>query len=172
VTQALSGVSRAEGKRKEGKRKEKRATQRRFRRTKTREAGTMTEADRLESHCATCMHWREASPHEGACRRFAPDPCDAANEAAHWPRTHGAEGCGEWRVRSVEASGTTCGRCLYWDHPVDGLRPEARADQSARWWEQAGHCRRRAPKPSNAPGWRAFWRATHVSDGCCEGESR
>jgi hypothetical protein len=129
----------------------------------------MTE---LNGICAGCAHWAPLTTRDGACRRYAPRPRDAANEAAHWPRTHAMDVCGEWRDAARERTRIQCGYCAFWKHPAEGLHPENFADQAEDFWRQAGYCLRHAPKPSAAPGQRAFWRATHRFDGCAEGEGK
>ena len=66
---------------------------------------------------------------------------------------------------------TSCGQCGHWQtNPDGGLNPTDRNDKRMAWWRQAGLCVRRSPGPSSTPGNRAFWRATHTTDFCAEGE--
>jgi hypothetical protein len=38
------------------------------------------------------------------------------------------------------------------------------------WWERSGYCTRYAPGPSSEEERKAFWRITHVTDRCGDGE--
>ncbi len=129
-----------------------------------------TEQSRASS-CATCRFWDEAA--HGLCRRRAPVTADQPDRVAHWPSTEAGQRCGDGVERAAEAKErVSCGRCVFWHpNPAGGLDPQDRRDERADWWREAGHCLRHAPLPGSDPGCRGFWRATHVTDGCGEGET-
>jgi hypothetical protein len=95
------------------------------------------------------------------------------DEVAHWPLTHQGDQCGEGSVvEAGVASAVTCLNCVFWHAPPDGgLDPYGRRDQPTEWWKHAGHCTRFSPSPSSDAGYRAFWRVTHATDGCFDGEA-
>jgi hypothetical protein len=119
--------------------------------------------------CEHCLFWKMARPSEGWCLRRAPVPVGEAERIAHWPTTHGAQGCGEFLERGSAYEMPACGDCRYWRKPAQGLQPVDRGDKPTAWWAQAGKCARHAPTPQSEPGPRAFWRASHASDSCAEG---
>ncbi|ARN80967.1 hypothetical protein B1812_07650 [Methylocystis bryophila] len=111
--------------------------------------------------------------HVGACRLRAPPPGENRDEVAHWAQTFHEDFCAEWRASDgTPPSMTLCKHCAYWSFRKGGLTPVDRRDQLAKWWEQAGHCQRHAPLPSDIPGHSAHWRATNREDGCFEGKPR
>ncbi len=126
----------------------------------------------LAGRCENCKFWRAARPNEGWCQRLAPHPGYAPDRIAHWPTTHGAQGCGEFTHASAAWDQVACQDCRYWDSPESGLHPVDRGDKPMQWWAEAGKCRRHAPAPQSEPGPRAFWRASHATDSCAEGLSR
>ncbi len=132
----------------------------------------MNDAPDSPANCANCVFWHRLREHEGDCRRRAPDVSVRAEQVAHWPLTHGHQWCGEGALAASPAPGSTCGDCLYWRHPEDGLNPVDRGDMPMSWWARAGYCVRRAPRPASEPGARAFWRATHIESSCGEGLPR
>jgi len=121
-----------------------------------------------EQKCAACVFWKMARPNEGACHRHAPFPAYVAERIAHWPTTHGAQGCGEFLSQGLAYERIACADCRFWRGPAAGLDPFDRADKPLAWWGQAGLCTRHAPQPQSEPGPRAFWRATHAKDLCAE----
>ncbi|WP_298424152.1 hypothetical protein [Rhodoblastus sp.] len=122
--------------------------------------------------CDECLFWKMARPTEGWCRKYAPKPASEADRVAHWPTTHGAQGCGEFVEITTKFDFVFCGQCRYWQSSATGILPVDRLDKPAQWWTHAGHCIRYAPEPISEPGPRAFWRATHHTDGCSEGVLR
>ncbi len=122
--------------------------------------------------CDRCVFWKMARPAEGACLRRAPQTAGEAERIAHWPTTHGAQGCGEFVEAGSAYELVTCGACRYWRRPPNGYQPVDRGDKLAAWWSQAGVCSRCAPFPQSEPGPRAYWRASHISDACAEGMAR
>lgn len=138
----------------------------------------MVSAETTAMRCDQCLYWTPARPSEGWCRRRAPRPGASADRVAHWPTTHGGQGCGEFAPCGEAAACPpspavlACGQCRYWRAGPDGLDPVDRADKPLSWWARAGHCLRHAPAPFADPGPRAFWRATHVADSCAEGAAK
>ncbi len=122
-----------------------------------------------DDSCAQCLFWKMARPGEGVCQRRAPDPAYDADRVAHWPTTHGVQGCGEFLRQGSAYDLVDCAACRFWRRPALGITPVDRADKPLSWWARAGHCQRKAPEPQSDPGPRAFWRACHESDGCAEG---
>jgi hypothetical protein len=111
------------------------------------------------------------SDRTGACRRRAPCPSYDRDEVAHWAHTFHEDYCGEWCASDAAApTATLCRDCAFWSYAAGGLQPVDRRDQLPEWWRRAGHCLRFAPRPSELPGHKAFWRATHESDRCFEGK--
>ena len=119
--------------------------------------------------CDNCIFWKFARPAEGWCLKRAPHPVTESDRVAHWPTTHGAQGCGEFLVIGAAYDFVTCGHCRYWRKPPTGLQPVDRGDKTSQWWSQAGLCARHAPHPFSEPGPRAFWPASHKTDSCAEG---
>ena len=122
-------------------------------------------------NCEACAFWRKLRDHEGLCARHAPETSVRPEEVAHWPQTHGWQGCGEGVAAEAGSIGSYCARCVYWRRPEGGLNPVNRGDMPAAWWAHAGICARHAPYPVSEPGPRAFWRATRDTDFCAEGLS-
>jgi hypothetical protein len=119
--------------------------------------------------CDQCLFWKMARPGEGRCLRRAPKPVPDSDRIAHWPTTHGGQGCGEFVEIGAAFDIVLCGQCRYWRQPPLGLQPIDRGDKPSQWWAQAGLCTRHAPSPVSEPGPRAFWRASHSADSCGEG---
>lgn len=130
----------------------------------------MTTRLRPQPRCDSCAFWRRMEREGGSCHRRAPSTSSSGDEVAHWPRTHADDACGEWSPDRPIAT-LSCGDCVHWRHPKQGIIPLDRKDQLQDWWAHAGHCIRTAPSPDAQPGNRAFWRATHESDGCYDGEA-
>jgi hypothetical protein len=122
-------------------------------------------------NCEACAFWRKLRDHEGLCARHAPETSVRPEEVAHWPQTHGWQGCGEGVAAEPASIGAHCAVCVYWRRPEGGLNPVNRGDMPAAWWAHAGICARHAPYPVSEPGPRAFWRATRDTDFCAEGLS-
>jgi hypothetical protein len=127
------------------------------------------ETGGLIGRCESCKFWKAARPNEGWCLRLAPHPAGSPDPIAHWPTTHGSQGCGEFAHASAALDIVACRDCRFWDSPENGLHPVDRGDRPAQWWSAAGKCRRYAPAPQSEPGPRAFWRASHADDSCAEG---
>ena len=125
------------------------------------------EATYLQA-CAQCAFWENLRDGEGLCRRRAPQAAYRAEQVAHWPQTHGYEGCGEHTAPTV-AKRVNCSECAFWRRFRGGMHPMNRSDMPNSWWAHAGRCARHAPRPVTEPGPRAFWRATAETDSCGEG---
>ena len=120
--------------------------------------------------CHECAFWVDLNQRDGTCRRHAPAASDTMDEVAHWPLTHRGDQCGEGAPAKSGITGITCDKCVYWRAPPEGgLAPYSRRDQLSAWWSNAGHCTRYAPMPTPTPGYRAYWRVTHATDGCRDG---
>jgi hypothetical protein len=133
----------------------------------------MMENNDSSRRCGRCRFWQHLTDHTGACRLRAPAPGESRDEVAHWAHTFNEDRCGEWEESGSGAPGRTqCGNCVYWSFKTGGLTPVDMLDQLAQWWARAGHCQRLAPIPSELPGHKAFWRATHWNDGCFDGKTR
>ncbi len=135
--------------------------------------------------CSHCLYWRSFNHNVGLCRRHAPGPGGRADEIAHWPETRSFDRCAEGRDAAGSAEPDKggpvgqpsvmlhCTDCMHWHqpHPGAGLDPVDRGDERRAWWDRAGRCMRHAPWPGGSPGTVGYWRATHHSDGCGEGEA-
>jgi hypothetical protein len=123
--------------------------------------------------CQTCRFWHGQDARAGVCRRYAPLAGDTPFDVARWPETRSGDGCGEGSGATVDdPARLTCGTCRFWDRPGIGIDPARRGDHLQAWWQQAGWCRRHAPRPGIAIGEHAFWRVTHASDHCFEGRPK
>ena len=128
----------------------------------------MTTTPRQYQSCGQCAFWQWFRDQDGLCRRRAPEATFRAEEVAHWPQTHGRQGCGDG-VPAEELQRVNCADCVFWRRYKGGMHPMNRADMPNSWWARAGICARHAPMPITEPGPRAFWRATAENDGCGEG---
>jgi hypothetical protein len=140
------------------------------------ESGGRVVADQAGAvtRCDGCAFWRHMNGPAGTCRRMAPWAGHGAAEAARWPETDAAEGCGDGRPAAAQSPPLPrCRDCLYWREAVAGagLNPLDRRDHVKGWWRDAGYCVRHAPAPTTEPGFRGFWRVTHATDGCGEGQT-
>jgi hypothetical protein len=134
--------------------------------------GTMERTSRNIVTCNQCACWADLKVRDGNCRRHAPGVGETVDEVAHWPLTHSNDQCGDGIIAQAGRRGVICAACTYWRRPPEGLFPYGRRDQLSEWWKHAGHCTRFAPWPSPNPGARAYWRATHETDGCFDGEAK
>jgi len=133
----------------------------------------MYQNSRRIAACRQCAAWVDLNQRDGTCRRHAPQAGDTPDEVAHWPLTHTDDWCGEGlAATSTVQHEVRCEACVYWRRPPDGLFPYGRRDQLSEWWRHAGHCTRFSPLPLPVPGVRAFWRVTHATDGCFDGEAK
>ena len=107
----------------------------------------------------------------GLCRRHAPRSGDQPFEVARWPETRAGDACGEGKPRdgAMADDSPTCRVCIFWHRPGIGIEPAQRGDHLRAWWQEAGYCRRYAPRPGVDIGRHAFWRVTHGDDYCAEG---
>lgn len=122
--------------------------------------------------CGECTFWAPDGESDGLCRRGAPPPTNRVDQIAHWPLTHKHDRCGDGAQRGPQTARlVSCGECRFWrTNPGGGLDPLDRLDARRDWWDVAGYCVRHAPGPSSNAGNRGFWRATHHTDACGEGE--
>lgn len=124
--------------------------------------------------CDTCRFWDKVGG-AGFCRRHAPSASERPFQVARWPETRATDGCGEGEPRdsgSTDATGPEqiCKLCVFWHRPGIGIEPGQRGDHLRAWWRDAGYCRRFAPRPGVDIGEHAFWRATHATDHCFDGQ--
>ena len=118
--------------------------------------------------CSKCRHFDRRGM-DGVCRRHAPTPCGEPFEVARWPETRAIEGCGDGEPSDEDNRRPKCGVCRFWFRPGIGIDPSQRGDHQKVWWQEAGYCRRHAPRPGIEIGHRAFWRVTHAAESCAEG---
>ena len=126
--------------------------------------------------CGQCRFWQHDDQRSGFCRRHAPAASDRAYQIARWAETRATDACGEGEPMPVDLATAPrladqiCRGCLYWNRPGIGIDPPQRGDRLSAWWQQAGWCRRFAPRPGVDIGDHAFWRVTHASDHCFDGK--
>jgi hypothetical protein len=124
-------------------------------------------------NCGYCRFWDHKGSSTGLCRRHAPASSERDYEVARWPETRRADGCGEGEATLSEAVAPvlnpSCEKCLFWLRPGLGIQPAQHGDHLRAWWENAGFCRRFAPRPGTAIGGHAFSRITHATDHCFDG---
>lgn len=123
--------------------------------------------------CRACHFWISSNGHNGHCKHSAPRPSVGPDQIAHWPETFADDICGQGRAREAVVDMQICERCAFWRRSPqsDGMYPVDRLGARAKWWSEAGYCKRYAPGPSSDSGQRGFWRVTHISDSCAEGRS-
>ena len=124
----------------------------------------------LPDDCGACLYWQE--PH-GLCQRHAPGPGQHKQEVAFWPATQRTDRCGSGSDGDdQEAARVACGRCIHWHQPGGRpLPPAERRGIAPDWWQESGFCTRYAPSPGSLRGQATFWRVTHASDGCGDGDA-
>ena len=122
------------------------------------------------THCTECRHFDRHGT-EGLCRRHPPAASDRPFEVARWPETRAVDACGEGEPAASDhaVERLSCRHCLFWNRPGVGIDPSQRGDHQKTWWQEAGHCRRNAPRPGVEIGNHAFWRVTHASARCADG---
>jgi hypothetical protein len=125
----------------------------------------------LPARCAACVYRSAAS---SFCQRHAPQPAEDEFELAHWPRVRPTDRCGAG-ASVTDGSGPSivrCETCIHWLQPGDEpIRPDYRKGLPAEWWEKSGICTRFAPGPSSDEERRVFWRVTHATAGCGDGQA-
>ena len=113
------------------------------------------------ANCEACAFWRKLREHEGLCARHAPETSVHPDETAHWPQTHGWQGCGEGVVAEATSIGTHCAECVYWRRPESGLHPVNRRDMPMAWWDRAGMLQPSRAAPRDR-AWTAIVLARHA----------
>lgn len=99
---------------------------------------------------------------------------------AHWPIVMPTDRCGSgWtppaekkkRKKKGEPAKIQCEACFHWWQPNgQPVKPDFRRGLPQTWWDQAGYCTRFAPSPGEEEDRRVFWKITHSSGGCGDGE--
>ena len=124
----------------------------------------------LPLSCAVCVF--HVAP---LCRRHAISPGNEQYEVAHWQRVKPTDRCGDGAtIIEAEADDpriVPCDLCMHWFQP-DGqpITPDHRHGLGHDWWSNSGLCTRWAPSAVTEEDRRAFWRVTHASDGCGDGD--
>jgi hypothetical protein len=128
----------------------------------------------LPASCAACVYFPSLPAQGGRCRRHAPSPCQEAFEVARWPRVRQTDRCGSGAA-VTDGTGpgmVTCVSCAHWLQPNgEPIRPDYRKGLAVEWWAESGYCTRLAPSPSSEEDRRAFWKVTHATDGCGDGDA-
>jgi hypothetical protein len=129
----------------------------------------MAEKDApLAASCRQCAFFQAPA---SRCRRHAPGIGSEEMELTYWPLVKPADRCGAGQTVDDGTETTACGRCIHWVQPDGvGIRPDYRQGLGVEWWEKSGYCTRFAPVPNNDEEKRSFWRCTHASDRCGDGE--
>ena len=92
-------------------------------------------------------------------------------ELAYWPLVQPTDRCGAGETVNDGTETVACRQCIHWFQPGGvGIRPDYRQGLSVEWWEHSGYCTRFAPGPSSDEDRRAWFRVTHASDRCGDGE--
>ena len=129
---------------------------------------------RLPTNCVGCVYYPALPEPGGLCRRHAPGPGQDAFEVAHWPKVQPSDRCGSGAaVTDGTGPGVVkCGACAHWLQPNgEPVRPDYRQGLPAEWWALSGYCTRLAPSPSTDEARRTYWKVTHATDGCGDGDA-
>ena len=124
----------------------------------------------LPRACGLCTFFQASTK---LCRRHAPSPSREAFELSYWPQVAADDRCGSGAEHGDGAPRPVrCGRCIHWFRPEDSPpRPPYGKGRPPEWWADAGYCTRFAPAPTaEAPRSKTYWRCTHSSDGCGDGQ--
>ena len=134
----------------------------------------MTDTPTLPASCADCVY-RPSHPLPGvSCRRHAPSPGEEEFEPVHWPKVLPDDRCGSG---AAVGDGTgpgvvSCQACMHWYQPRGlAVKPDYRKGRSVEWWAESGYCTRLAPSPSAEEERKIFWRVTHASESCGDGDA-
>ena len=123
----------------------------------------------LPPNCGGCGFRRQG---QSPCRRHAPSPAEEEFLLTHWPPVRETDRCGDGTDAGESDAQVRCGRCVHWYLPNgEVLAPPVRYGRSRDWWGQAALCTRSAPSPGGDEHRRVFWRVTHESEGCGDGEA-
>lgn len=125
------------------------------------------EKDKLPDNCGGCGYHLAAT---SECRRHGPQPStDKDNVLAFWNLTRETDRCS---AGTTTKTITHCGDCLHWYQPGgQPLNPRFRQGLSAEWWADSGLCAAFPPGATIDKGRWVFWRVTHASAGCGDGEA-
>lgn len=122
----------------------------------------------LPQSCGGCG-FRRQGENKAPCRRHAPAITDTELALTCWPPVRDDDRCGSGDMAGVIV---TCGNCQHWFLPNgEPLQPMARFGRSKDWWGNAAFCTRFAPSPSSEDHRRVYWRVTHSTDGCGDGDA-
>ncbi|MDB5243763.1 MAG: hypothetical protein JWP57_4389 [Spirosoma sp.] len=124
----------------------------------------------LPRSCSGCAFFQ---PKGTLCRRHASGPGNEEWELVRWPLVRPVDRCGVGvEIEDGKEGTVSCGHCIHWLQPDDdGLKPDYRQGLSREWWKEAGYCTRFSPSPSTEEDRKTFWRVTHSSDRCGDGEA-
>lgn len=131
----------------------------------------MPEKAPLPRACAECVFWlRDGS----LCHHGAPSPGDEQNEIAYWPVVKDTDRCGGGAT-ALDPNGRqiiACEQCMHWHQPGGhGIRPAFTGLRKKEWWENSGLCTLPAPAPGTERNRKVYWRVTHATAGCGDGET-
>jgi hypothetical protein len=124
----------------------------------------------LPRACGLCTYFQASAK---LCRRHAPQSSREAFELAYWPQVASSDRCG---VGAEYADGAPmpvrCGVCIHWHQPEgQPPKPPYGKGRPAEWWASVGYCTRFAPSPTaEVPRSKTYWKITHSTDGCGDGE--
>lgn len=108
---------------------------------------------------------------ESQCRRHAPGTTNEEFEITQWPTVSPKDRCGSGELVTDGSAVVSCGRCLHWHQPGGvGVNPEYDEGIEPEWWAQTGYCTRFAPGPSGEEGRDTYWRVTHRTSACGDGQ--
>lgn len=124
----------------------------------------------LPQNCAGCVYFRSGKK---SCHRHAPGTASEEYQFTEWPLVRPTDRCGEGAEvgDGTGEQAASCGMCVHWWRPDD--KPPAPAygqGKPAEWWKDSGICTRFAPGPSGSEDREVFWRVTHITDSCGDGE--
>lgn len=119
--------------------------------------------------CDTCNFVDERDPSDPRCRRHGNATAYEEFEIAHWPQVPKVRRCGQWQPRSATGA-TPCSHCAHWVHPEGGVRPDYLMGVEPEWWADSGLCTPFAPSPSGEDERRIYFRVTHSSSWCGDGD--
>jgi hypothetical protein len=61
-----------------------------------------------------------------------------------------------------------CDFCFYADKPVGGAKPpQGATEETKKWYERTGYCRRANPGPTDKPNRRLHWQVVHLDNDWC-----
>ena len=128
----------------------------------------------LPQACTACAFFvADANGALGTCTRHAPSTSQNEFEIVHWPKVLPTDRCGVGvSITHVGACVVYCQACVHWLQPRgSGVVPEYRQGSPMEWWAESGICTRFAPSPVVDDDTRIYWRVTHSSSHCGDGEA-